>query len=474
MANSDSQRRRSRFKSIALFAVASALSIGLASLPFLGNDTRFVEVRPGPDGDFSLSTFAIPGLTESGFAGCGPDQGKLGATTTQSAYWAAFAANEPLGMKLQVNVSNHLIHYSLTSSQRFLEPNLVVSVDIIGGNEDLRQELVQQTLSSVRLREPQHPNSVSVDWPRGFSLVSEGPLLTFQTQREFSEDERRISINTSQSTLSDLRAEFPHDKYVAEARTYLSRIGTTFATARRNIDGVDVEIVLNSSDATEKLAEFYADRLTIDPSCTATVQFRPTEARASGVVSGIRWVADLKAGQCDVTWEFGASNPLRWIPPSDEQRSGFCGHGAVDLRLHRSFDEPEELIVLTVTSSKPFDSVQIRGPEGVLVDVDSSRANLGSGTVAVVNDHDFPEAAVIELLNAKRNVIERYGTLRILQTHDPKSMFAPLLREGPVTTVKTSVGLANLHFGKLRVPNALTKEIQSDFVTSADAAAVDA
>jgi hypothetical protein len=413
MANSDSQRRRSRFKSIALFAVASALSIGLASLPFLGNDTRFVEVRSGPDGDFSLSTFAIPGLTESGFAGCGPDQGKLGATTTQSAYWAAFAANEPLGMKLQVNVSNHLIHYSLTSSQRFLEPNLVVSVDIIGGNEDLRQELVQQTLSSVRLREPQHPNSVSVDWPRGFSLVSEGPLLTFQTHREFSDDERRISINTSQSTLSDLRAEFPHDKYVAEARTYLSRIGTTFATARRNIDGVDVEIVLNSSDATEKLAESYADRLTIDPSCTAAVQFRQTEERASGVVSGIRWVADLKARQCDVTWEFAASNPTRWIPPSDEPESEICGQEAINLRPHRSFDEPEEINVLTVTSSKPFASVRIRKTDGVLIDAEASHANLGSGTVAVVNAHDFPEAAVIELLNAHGNVISSLRPLTI-------------------------------------------------------------
>jgi hypothetical protein len=108
-----------------------------------------VEVRSGPDGDFSLSTFAIPGLTETGFAGCGPDQGKLGATTTQRAYWAAFASNERLGMKLQVNVSNHLSDNSLESSKRLLEPNLVVSVDIIGGNEDLHQELVQQQFETL-------------------------------------------------------------------------------------------------------------------------------------------------------------------------------------------------------------------------------------------------------------------------------------------------------------------------------------
>jgi hypothetical protein len=233
--------------------------------------------------------------------------------------------------------------------------------------------------------------------------------------------------------------------------------------------------VLNSSDATEKLAESYADRLTIDPSCKAHVQLRPTEQRASGVVSGVRWVADLKAKQCDVTWEFGASNPTRWIPPSDEQGSEICGQGAVNLRLHNSFDEPEAIDMLTVTSSEPFAGVQIRGPEGVLVDADSSRANLGSGTVAVLNAHDFPEAAVVEILDVQRSVIERHGILRILQTHDPKSMFGPLIRKGPVATVATSAGVATLYFGKLRVPIALTKkEIESNFVASTDTVAVDA
>jgi hypothetical protein len=474
MANRAPQRRRSLLKSIAPFAIAGALSIGLASLPFLDNDAGFVEVRSESESEFSISTFAIPGLTETGFAGCGPDQGKLEATTDQGAYWAAFASNERLGMKLQVNVSNKLVENSLARSQRLLEPNLAVSVDIIGGNEDLHQELVQQTLSSARLREPERPHSLSVDWPSGFSLVDEGPLLTFQTQREFSDAERRISIETSQSTLSDLRAEFSQDEYVAEARTYLLSNGATFTNARRNIDGFDVEIVLNSSDATEELAESYADRLTSDPSCRATIHSRPTQERASGVVSGVRWVADLKATQCDVTWEFGASNPTRWIPPSAEQESEICGQGAVNLRLHNSFDQDEAIDLLTVTSSEPFAGVQIRGPEGVLVDVDSSRANLGSGTVAVLNAHGFPEAAVVEILDAQGSVIERHGILRILQTHDPKSMFGPLIRKGPVATVATSAGVATLYFGKLRMPIALTKkEIESNFVASTDTVAVD-